>query len=120
MAWLRGKNFNFRGVSVIWKGLLITLPWLGRSLAWQVGNGKDVLIGIDPIIGASNSYSLPARFREFLEDLDITTLSQACNTLPGLHHYWYTTEDLCVVGDWKLAWDTFMRSLEFGGIRLNS
>ena len=34
--------------------------------------------------------------------------------------YWYTTEDLCVVGDWKLAWDTFTRSLEFGGIRLNS
>ena len=52
VAWLRGKNFNFRGVSVIWKGFLLTLPWLGRSLAWQVGNGHDVLVGIDPILGA--------------------------------------------------------------------
>ena len=103
VAWIRGKNFNSRGVSVIWKGFLLTLPWLGRSLAWQVGNGHDVLIDIDPIIGALNSHSLLARFREFLEDLDITTLSQARNTLPGIHHYWYRTEDLCVFGDCKIA-----------------
>ena len=64
--------------------------------------------------------SLPTGFREFLEDLDIVSLSQAPNTLPGLHKYWYTIEDLCIAGDWKLAWDTFMRSLEIGGIRLNS
>ena len=75
VAWLRGKNFNSRGVSVIWKGFLLTLPWLGRRLAWQVENGHDVLIGIDPIIGASISHSLPMGFREFLKDLDIITLS---------------------------------------------
>ena len=107
-------------MSVIWKGFLLTLPWLGRSLAWQVGNGNNFLLGIDPIIGIPDSLTLLAGFLEYLEDLDIATLSQAQNTLPGLHKYWYTAEDLCVVGDWKLAWDTFMRSLEFGGIRLNS
>jgi len=26
VAWLRGKNFKFQGVSVIWKGFLLTLP----------------------------------------------------------------------------------------------
>ena len=97
-----------------------TLPWLGSNLSWQVGNVQDVLIGIDPIIGASSSHSLLAGFRDFLEDLDITTLSQARNTLLGLHHYWYIDEDLCVVGDWKIAWDSFTRGLEFGGIRLNA
>ena len=81
-----------------------------------MGNGKDVIIGIDPIIGASNSHSLPVGFPEILEDLDITTLSKACNTLPGLHHYWYMGEDLCIVGDWKIAWDSCTRGLEFGGI----
>ena len=29
------------------------------SLAWQVGNGKDILIGVDPIIGAPSSFILP-------------------------------------------------------------
>ena len=58
-AWLRGKKFLSRGVSAIWKGFLLTLPWLGRNLAWQVGNGKNVLLGIDPIVGVSNSLLIP-------------------------------------------------------------
>ena len=30
--WLRGKNFQVRGVSAIWKGFLLSLMWLGRIL----------------------------------------------------------------------------------------
>ena len=116
IEWLRDKKFSTRGVSVIWKGFLQTIPWLGRSLSWQVGNGHDFLIGIDPIIGAPSSLSLLAGLREFLEDLDITTLSPARNSLPGSHHYWYSAEDLCVTGDWKLAWDSFTRGLELSVI----
>ena len=118
--WLKGKKFCSRGVSIIWKGFLQTLPWLGRSLAWQVGNGLDVLIGIDQIIGVPSSLSLPTGLRDFLEDLDITSLTHARNTLPGTHHYWYSAEDLCVTGDWKLAWDSFTRDLELSEIRLNT
>ena len=29
-SWLRDKNFQSRGASVIWRGFLLTLPWLGR------------------------------------------------------------------------------------------
>ena len=119
-TWLRGKHFNFRGASVFWKGFLLTLPWLGKSLSRQVGCGNNVFIGIDPIIGVQDFITFPASFKEFLEDLDITSLSQAHNTLLGSHRYWYTAEDLCVAGDWKLIWDSFMRSLEIGGIHLDS
>ena len=63
---------------------------------------------------------LPSGLREYLEDLGISTLSHAHNILPGQHHYWYTAEDLCIVGEWKIAWDNFMRGLEFGRIRLNT
>ena len=84
-----------------------------------MGNGDNVHIGIDPIIGIPDSFTWPTGFREFLEDLDIITLSQARNILLG-SQYWYSVEDLCVIGEWKLSWDTFTRSLEFGGIRLHS
>ena len=84
-----------------------------------MGNGQDVLVGIDPIIGAQSPHSLPIGLREFLEDLGITTLSQACNILPGLHQYWYTVEDLCIAGEWKSAWDDYTRDLELGRIKLN-
>ena len=117
-SWLRGKNFQSCGVSAIWKGLLLTLPWLGRHLAWQVGNGKNVLLGIDPIVGVSNSLSIPQGLREYLADLDIVTLAQAQNTLPDAHKYWYSAEELSVGGVWKDAWNSFMRGLETCGLRL--
>ena len=74
-SWLRGKEFLSCGVSPIWKGFLLTLPWLGRHLAWQVGNGNNVLLGIDPIVGVSNSLMIPPGLHEYLEDLDIVTLA---------------------------------------------
>ena len=119
VAWLRGKNFSTRGVSVIWKGFIQTLSWLGRYLAWQVGNAHDVLIGIDLIIEVPNSLTLPEGLQEFLEDLDITSLAHARNSFSGSHHYWYSAEDLCIAGDWKLAWDSFTRALETSKIQLN-
>ena len=77
-------------------------------------------MGIDPIVGAQSPHLLPTGLRDFLEDLGITTLSQARNILPGLHQYWYTAEDLCIAGEWKIAWDNYTRGLEYGRIRLNS
>ena len=77
----------------------MTLPWLGKSLSCQVGCGNNVLIGTDPIIGVEDFITFPASLKEYLEDLDIISLSQAHNTLPGSHGYRYTAEDLCVDGD---------------------
>ena len=78
----------------------------------------NVLIGIDPIVGVPNSLMFPSGFREYLEDLDIMTLAHARNLLPDAHSYWYSVEDLGVGGEWKVAWDTFTRSLEICGMRL--
>ena len=97
--WLRGKHFNYHGASVFWKGFLLTLPWLGKIIAWKVGCGNSVLIGTDPIIGVQDFITFPAIFKEYLEDLDIISLSQAHNTFPGSHGYRYTAEDLYVDGD---------------------
>ena len=105
VSWLRDENFNVRGASMIWNGFLNTLSWLGKCLAWHVGNGQDILVGVDPIIGTHSLSDLPLGLRDYLEDFGIVSLNHAHNTLPGLHNYWYSTEDLDIVGDWKLAWD---------------
>ena len=101
VSWLRVKNFSTRQVSVIWKGFILILPWIGKHLAWHVGNGKDILLDIDPIIGTFPCPELSSDFRDYLEDLGVTYLSQAHNTLPGQHPYWYIAEDLNVAGEWK-------------------
>ena len=55
VTWLRGKHFSTRGVSIIWRGFLQVIPWMGKQLSWQVGNGIDIKIGIDPIYGIPES-----------------------------------------------------------------
>ena len=68
-------------------------------MAWQVGNGKNVLLGIDPIVGVNNSLAIPLGLCEYLADLDIVTLAQARNSIPDAHKYWYSVEELGVGGD---------------------
>ena len=119
MSWLKDKKFIVRGASVIWNGFLHTLSWLGKCLAWHVGNGQNILVGIDPIIGTHSLSDLPLGLREYLEDLGIVSLNHAHNILPGLHNYWYMAENLNIVGNWKLAWDNYTGCLEQGRIRLN-
>ena len=118
--WLRNKRFSTRRVSIIWRGFLETLPWLGSFLAWQVGDGKDITIGVDPIIGAHSSYILPEELRTFLEDLDISTLSQAHNILHDAQDYWYMADELGLEGSLKEAWNAYTEGLVNGGIHLSS
>ena len=98
VIWLRKKNFSIRKVSMIWKGFILILPWIGKYLAWQVGNGMDIQLGIDLIFGIQHCPVLPYDFRDYLKDLGISSLSQAHNILPGQHPYWYTVEDLNITG----------------------
>ena len=71
-------------------------------------------------MGSQVSHLLPLELREYLAGLDIVTLAQAHNAQPDAHHYWFTAKELNLAGDWKLAWDSFVRGLELGRIRLHA
>ena len=75
-------------VSVFWRGFIHTLPWIGPHLAWNVGRGTDILIGIDPVVGSHTGFFLPEDLRTYLQDLNINTLDQAQNTLHDAQNYW--------------------------------
>ena len=59
------------GASVIWKGFISTITWLGKGLIWMVGNGKSIKVGVDPISGMGTCYILPQELRNYLEDYGI-------------------------------------------------
>ena len=118
--WLRKNHFCTRGVSVFWRGFIQIIPWIGRYIAWQVGNGKDIQIGVDPLIGNTHSFLLPEGLRTYLEDLDISSLAQAHNSLPDAHSYWYSADELLLDGEWKKAWHLYTRELDQNGIRLTN
>ena len=104
--------------SLIWKGFLLTLSWLGSGLTWLVGKGSAVRIGIDPIVGLGSPFSLTQDLREYLEDFSIYSLDQARNLTSCAQNYWFTAEELDLVGNCKHQWDAYTAGLEFGRIRL--
>ena len=75
--WLRKKNFLLRGASIFSNGFIKTIPWLGKCLSWKVGNGKDIVIGLDPVIGSSLCLFFDQDFRIYLRDYGILTLQHA-------------------------------------------
>ena len=81
-TWLREKCFFFQNSSIIWKGFLKTLHWIGKGIIWEVGNGSDIHLGVDPVVGLSNSFILLDELRAYLEDYGINTLAQARNKTP--------------------------------------
>ena len=75
--WFRGKHFAFRNSSIVWNGFIKTLPWIGRCLSWKVGNGLDVRIDADPIIGVSLCIFFDHGLISYLCDYVISSLQRA-------------------------------------------
>ena len=66
-----------------------------------------------------SSYTLPRDMRDYLEDFGICTLAQARNQTPFASGYWFSAEELDLVGEWKYLWDISIRVLDYGGIHLS-
>ena len=94
------------------------MPWIGKGILWQVGNGSDIRLGVDPVVGLGSSFILPGDLREYLEDYGIVSLAQARNKTSFASGYWFTVKGLDIFGDWKTLWENYIRGMEYSRIRL--
>ena len=83
-----------------------------------MGNGSDVHIGVDSVVGTGSSFILPAELRAYLEDYGICTLEQARNNTSFATGYWFTAEEFDLCEEWKYHWEIYIRGLEYNRIRL--
>ena len=51
--WIRVPRKLHIGGSVIWKAIVKSFHLIENNLAWDIGNGKNVLIGRDPWVGCT-------------------------------------------------------------------
>jgi hypothetical protein len=58
VEWFREGRKNWMGTSNTWRALITSVPIITDWLAWKPGNGKDIRIGVDPMIGAHTYYKL--------------------------------------------------------------
>lgn len=59
MDWVHLPSWNKKGISVIYKVVIQTLPIIKSGLTWKIGNGSIFRIRADPWIGCGNMYNLP-------------------------------------------------------------
>lgn len=113
--WLRKKCFSTHNASIIWNGFLSTILWIGNGQSWQVGNGRLIRVGADPMVGMECSYILSDELRLYLQDYGITTLDQAFNYATGV---WFTAQELDLCADWSCQWDLYIKGLRSNRILL--
>ena len=67
-----------------------------------------------------STFILPRDLMDYLEDYGISSLAQARNHTSSASGYWFSYEELDLSGEWKIAWDNYIRGLEYGCICLNN
>ena len=82
----------------------LLLEWVTCQLAWKVGNGLKIKVGVDPIAGYNSQYLLSEELIEYLNDLGISYLAQAQNLDVGGSEgsNWYSAADMYLGGEWDV------------------
>lgn len=120
--WFRLESHSIHNTSVIWNGFLWVIGWICKSLCWKVGSGKAVLIGIDPVAGMGDSFTLSQPLVSYLQDYGIMTLDQAYihQTDGALELQWLSAVELDLGGCWRIEWNAYISFLIYLGIMLNN
>ena len=119
--WIRYKSFNHRGGSIFWRSTCRHFHWIQNGLAWLIGDGKSLRIGLDPYAGATEgSYRLPDHMVIFLQRRGFGRLANIRHPSGELLHYWLDSRDLGFTGLDGVLWDRYIGILSRLGIRLNT
>jgi hypothetical protein len=57
--WIRDPRKTVSNSSIVWKALDNAFPIIDSWIAWKIGNGKNIRVGLDPWVGSSENYRLP-------------------------------------------------------------
>lgn len=93
--WLRNPIKISRNLSSIWKGFMNVFNSMEKVLRWQVRTGRQIMVGIDPILGMEENYTFSKHILDFLKDKDFSTLDRVKKKiiLNG-NSYWIRASDL--------------------------
>ena len=85
------------------------------NLTWKVGNGRNVIVGIDSINGLGNDFKLLDHITNYLADIGYYTLAHIKRPfwLIRDNSYLYTAKDLGLVKDLVLEWEVYTKRLNY-------
>ena len=111
-----------KNTSPIWKGFLKIYHRIGMNLHCKVGNGRSVMVGIDPIIGPGEDLKFSTHITNYLAKIGYYTLAHIRRPLwiKRDYSYWYTTKYLGLVHDSANEWEDCIRILNLEACRLSA
>lgn len=86
IEWMRLPSWNSWNSSVMCKELLKYFEIFRNGLAWRVGDGKSIQVGMDPWLGSGINDILPVDLCTFLAEAGFRTLHQIWN--PDTNTIW--------------------------------
>jgi hypothetical protein len=109
------------GMSNCWRELASSLSIITDWLVWKLGNGWDIRIGVDPMIGSQSYYKLSKNLISILQAQGIKFLAQVgiMDIEKSSSLRWKNAETLGLEGGKKEKWDEYVKGLVGSGFDLN-
>ena len=79
MNWTRRERKNMQNISTWWKDLTHSFPNMGPYLSWIVGDGTQVRVDINEIMGCSRNIFLPGNIINQLSNFGNAILNHVAN-----------------------------------------
>jgi len=99
---------------------MTTLPIILRWMAWIVGCGKQISLGLDAFVGGNDLCFLSLPLISQLHNLNIHSLSQVALQIDSASPIvWIDSNHLNLSGELALEWENFILYLRTNGISLN-
>lgn len=110
MDWIRMPTWPRTGISIVWKAILHTLPFIRSGLAWRINNGNQVRIGMDPWTGVDNMYQLPPDLIQYFQQRHIKVIAKIAEMEHSFvfEHAWLSAHNL---EQWQQSWDEYINAL---------
>jgi hypothetical protein len=83
VEWFRDGRKNFKGISNCWKALTSSLHIITDWIAWKPGNGWDIRIGVDPLVGSQSYFKLSMNLLSVLHSKGLMFLAQVASNTSG-------------------------------------
>ena len=118
--WIRSTPDCPNQGSLIWKQLSKTLPIILQWISWNPGNGQQIEVGRDYILGLGSRALLSAPLLTHLHSRNLFYLYQFISPINGglLGNHWLSGEELQLKADLHNEWSGYTQLLMAAGICL--